>query len=204
MKILVLTLGDENFKDIMDVTSYNKKHYAWKHGYDFCEIRHSLDTKRPTSWSKILAIKAEFCSPVYDWIFWTDPDAVIMNSEIKLESIIDDKYDMVFPFNEDGLNAGNFLIKNSPISIHFLNNVYAQDQFINHPWWEQAAIHFLLHQYRSNMKLVPGYVMNSHPMIGDYIYKDGDFMIHFSGMGGFEFLGLGRLEALKDCVKKAK
>lgn len=196
MKILILSLADNAYREIERISTPNKEAYAKKHGYEFRLIRVSLDRTRHPSWSKILALYGYLMEPDYDWIFWSDPDSLIVNDEIKLEDIIDDRYDLIFGEDDNGINCGEFLIKNSDLSREFLADVYQQKQFKDHIWLEQAAVHFLQPKYQANIKLISANLINSHPEWGSHQYKEGDFIIHFSGLGD------RRLAAMRQFVEE--
>jgi galactosyl transferase GMA12/MNN10 family len=162
----------------------NKREYAKKHGYDLNTYHQTLDASRPPSWSKILAIQKHLHES--KWIFWSDADSLIMNSDIKLESLIDNKFDLIITREATGkdLNCGVFLIKNSSWSRQLLKNIYAQAQFINDPLWEQSALRHLLKTNPSlykNIKILPQRAMNSHISEKGGEYKPGDFIIHLYG-----------------------
>lgn len=182
MRILVLTYADEAYRDIGRITAPNKQMYADKHGYGFHnEFEPFGGTNRPASWNKIPYLLQYF--PFYEWIFWTDADSLIMNSSIRIEDfVIDTEQDLLIAKDGNGINAGHFIIRSCPWSVDFLQKVWNSNEFINHPWWEQAAIAHLLNDptTEAHVKYLAQSQINSAPNI----YKDGDFVLHFSGHGG--------------------
>lgn len=192
MKILVLTLADSNFSDVADISMPNKIMYSSIHRYHFIQEFELLDKTRSASWNKILFLQEHL--PNYDWIWWTDADSLVMNMEIRLENIIDEDDDdicapdMIITEDYNGLNAGQFLIRNCDWSIEFLKRVYNEDQFINHHWWEQAAIQTVLsNDSYANLHLevthqsVMNSIVHSNPELTSY--EPGDFIAHFAGLG---------------------
>lgn len=180
MDIALLTLYDEYYAAIGEISSRNKHKYATKHGYSFlCECI-PFDMTKPTPWKKIEAIRRYL--PNYDYVFWTDADSLIMNDTIRLENFIEDNWDLIVTRDYNNLNTGNFFIRNSNWSLKFLEKVDAQEQFIQHPWWEQAAIIYLIDIDNENEKHI-NYI--SQRTINSYIenYQEGDFIIHFAGYG---------------------
>lgn len=190
-KIAIIGLYDANYKKIGIYSDLNKKEYAKRHGYDLFLYHDTLDPKRHPAWSKILAIQRHLAS--YNWIFWLDADALIMNHKIKLESLVDQNYDLIIASDHKfPCNSGSFLIKNSPWSHDFLKLVYSKDQFNKpHCCWEQDAINYL---YKNNQEIAKHYkiilpqYLNSHPHFSVDIlfnsrikYTRGDFIIHFYG-----------------------
>ena len=213
MKILILTLADEPYWPIARISNPNKAAYAARHGYDFRAYSHSNDTRRPTSWSKLQLVANAL--EEYDWVFWTDADSLIMNSEMPLEYIIDKYADMIAAADENGLNTGQFLA--SPRAFDILIQADVKDEeFMHHPWWEQAAIHAVLKenpQYRVKVvdqsklnRLVPsGPEHNTfEKMVNqvDSVWKRGDFILHFSGIGGERApLRLALMEDYLECAR---
>ena len=158
-----------------------KENYCNKYDYKFINLNISLDLSRPIPWSKILIIEQNI--DVYDWIFYSDADSLIMNPSIKLESLIDDNYDLIITRDQNNLNSGNFLLKNSEWSKNFLKDIYEQKQYINHPWWENMAIIDLYdnnQNIRDKTKILDVRSMNSY--VNNY--QKGDFIIHFAGSQG--------------------
>lgn len=56
---------------------------------------------------------------------WVDTDTVIMNFETRLESFLDERYDLIISKDFRGLNNGVFFIKNSNWSANLLER-----------WWQ--------------------------------------------------------------------
>ena len=180
LKIGIVSLYDKNYKHIGIYSDLNKKKYAAKHKYNLILYHKTLDKMRPTAWSKIRALQLHLNH--YDWLMWTDADSLIMNSNIKLESLIDPTYDLIISCQADGtINTGSFIIKNSNWSRALLKKIYDQTECIHHPWWEQQALIYLLdnyHELYDHIKIVPQRTMNSHPFHAGGEYKTGDFIIH--------------------------
>lgn len=199
MKFLILTLVDENFADVGAISTPNKRAYAERYGYAFRLETERLDRARAASWNKILSI-AHYL-PGYDYVFWTDADSLIMNPEIRLESITEGvREDLIFTKYEGRLQAGQFLVRNSPFSRDFLARVYTQHEFVNHIHWEQAAITALLKDPRDagHVRYVEPRLLNSfvHPDLRTY--QPGDFIAHFAGLSGRVDLEARRLALMKE------
>ena len=184
-KIAIISLYNEGYRKVGQYSDWNKKAYAKKHGYDLFLYHKLLDTTRPPAWSKILAIQEHLHE--YEWIFWSDADSLVMNNETRLESIIDNNYDMIVTKEETGpgnLNTGSFLLKNSQWSQQLLADIYKKVDFINASAWEQAAFMHLFAtnpSYKDHIKILRQRVMNSHLFSGGGEYHSGDFVLHFYG-----------------------
>lgn len=177
----------------------SKQKYCELHGYDFICYTESIDPSRPHAWQKIKAVQKELEN--YDWVFWSDADAIVMNDKIPLENYIDENYSLIICFDNFShvVNSGQFLIKNATNSFEFLSEVYNRSEFINHPWWENAAIISVLNENQFSfpfVKVLPQRTMNSfaYEVCGDNLhacYQQNDFIIHFPSM--HEISTLGRL-----------
>lgn len=113
---------------------------------------------------------------------------MLWNPEIGLRQFIvaAGTADAVFQANQDGANSGLFFLRNCPWSFEFLDEVYRQEQFIHHPWWENAAIIDLLTRddVRSHVQIHPP----RGPRGGFHGFRPGDdwdkLFIHHAGLRG--------------------
>ena len=199
-KIGIISLCDHNVDAICSASVANKQAYADRHGYDVIVDGEIIDDSRPTSWSKLLAMRKYL--PYYDFLFYVDVDTIITNVDVKLEDIVDYGYDQILAADRNGLNCGVWLIRNTPWSMWFLDEMWAQEQFV-HPstfvlfHYEQRAMHFLYQSkvwrravkqdayqgantIRARTKVVNSCVFNSLPAW----YKKGDFLVHLAGLKG--------------------
>ena len=110
--ICVLSFATENIKSWADPVFKNNEEYCSKHNYvwkQYCGVK---DKNRPTNWSKIGYILEELENK-YDWIFWIDADAMIMNHSIKLEDFINNDYDFIVTQSPFGWCTGTWFINNN-------------------------------------------------------------------------------------------
>jgi len=133
--------------DFKKISFPNKKKYCEKHGYDFWGSEQKLSKFHRPSWDKILHVLSFIEG--YDWIFWSDADSFVINSEIKLEQFIDNEKDFIIGVDEHipsryvGINSGQFFIKNTPWSINLLNTWWEQHKIDSDPsasQWDQLAL----------------------------------------------------------------
>jgi mannan polymerase II complex MNN10 subunit len=159
-----------------------KKAYCKKQGHPFLLETNWLDPSRPISWSKVKFLELHLAS--FDWLFYSDADSLIMNDAIALEGLIDNNYDLIITTDFNGINAGQFLIRNSSWSRAFFSKAYAMTAFINHPWWEQRAFLEILKDPKElkHVKIVPQRTFNAY----FDNYQQGDFLIHFPSFNGLE------------------
>lgn len=144
-KICMTTYFDKNFEKLGQLTLKSMKRYAKRHGFDI-KLFNDLVSDRPPAWNKILIMQKVF-DLGYDFVFWIDSDAVIVGEDDIRKEIIDEKdFYLVKHFvkGRDAPNTGVVLLRNSKWGRDFLKDVWAQTEFINHRWWENAAINYLL------------------------------------------------------------
>lgn len=198
MNIAVATLVvGERYEKAVALATQSKIDYCNNQGYDFV-LGKDFDASRPISWSKIPLINRTL--PKYDFVFWSDADAMVVNYDVRLEQMFGDFLDtdkhMVVTRDVAGnINLGNFLIRNCPWSFELLRKVWEETQFLNNDWWENAAFIHLFGSdvgIREHTAVVPHdrYTFNSYPHYPND-YRKGDFIVHFAGIHD-----LGELERM--------
>lgn len=201
MKIGMIDVHNSFYDGIYEVSEPIKRAYCAKHGYEFVEYISQaplVPEDRQSNWSRVQGIICELHR--FDWLFYLDTDILIMNDEIKIESFIDDKYNLIAgPLPSEGhIMTSGMLIRNCRWSYEFFLDLYAQTKFIHEPYhspagmdatgsppqggyyFEQSAFHFLydtVPKYKQKIKLVERRHFNSETKS----YKEGDFLIHFPG-----------------------
>ena len=200
----------------------NRELYSKKHGYRLIERNRRLDESRPHAWAKISLLRHYILSADIDWLLWFDCDTYFINFDITLDHLLhkygelpngtlDPEFRMLIQEDHAMINTGVFFIKTGQWSEKFLERVYGDQNspWINHPWWEQAAIsHEFLSDIGSRMeysnlsnltsandmsdiypdevKVAPQSLFNSyHPITSRVFMHDnwepGKFVLAFSG-----------------------
>lgn len=204
-KIAFVTLFDGNYQELAKYSIPNKIAYAKKNNYDFYYFDSIIDSSKPPQWNKILAIQKILEKGVYDWVWWIDIDSLILNFDIKLESIIDENYEIIFTQNTYSyISSGSCFFKNTDLVKNFLADVYylrkdyLKDLKINIFDHEQQAIRLILQNdqtYKNITKLIHERVCNAYcptynPDVlryypnwnnDDNLYQPNDFLIQFCG-----------------------
>ncbi|KAI8059136.1 galactosyl transferase GMA12/MNN10 family-domain-containing protein [Gongronella butleri] len=178
----------------------NKRDYALKHGYSFVArsaefAQEAARGQRKTVWGKVDVI--EKVLPKYEWLFWLDMDAVIMNQDRRLEDLLEDvkqrypygaatfdeRVDLVIarPHRDPMINAGVFLIRNTPWAMQFLREVQRTTSwFQKGSSYEQGAMWDIMRksEHEANVFLLDrdDHTFNTFPSY----YKSGDFVVHFA------------------------
>jgi hypothetical protein len=173
----------------------NRRVYAALHGYDVVWEDGSVQLPRlEPQWGKLVAIAKWM--PHYDWIWWLDTDALIMNQTNSLESIID-RYapttlqHLIISRDLDFVNSGSFLLRCDHESLEFLRAVIAAPES-QRVYWEQGPINQLVlrdaqspfHVSTGWSVLVPGATLNAAPdgwCVKMPRFRSGSFVVHFPG-----------------------
>ncbi|GGH37597.1 DapH/DapD/GlmU-related protein [Microbacterium album] len=178
----------------------NHELYAREHGYTY------IFDIAPTDGWKFFAKVEKILKflPLFDWVFWIDDDAFIMDRSIALEHFIakgpDSSLIMCESPRRNGvwtwISSGNFLIRNTPEASSFLRDVLKTDLDAVASWWDpelfghftrgdQDAMVYQLHQNKSYQR--PGFLtrlpfeaFNTRPEH----FRNGPrehFLVHFTG-----------------------
>ncbi len=120
--------------------------YASRHGYDVHVVSEPLDGRRPPAWSKILALQR--LHDDYDVLVWLDADLMIVDGELDIATELEPDrflYLVAHATPEGELpNSGVMMLRACAESAAFLDEVWAQDDLVEHRWWENAAVARLL------------------------------------------------------------
>jgi len=184
-----LAIGDE-YKKTVRVCTESQETHAKKQGYTRITDESVYDPSRAHAWSKIRVLQKYIKD--YDYLIWIDADVLIMNQDRKIEDFIqllpDDKF-LLIGRDLNNLNSGVTVWRNCPLAVEFLEDVWNKTQYLNHEWWEQAAIIDLYEspKYKSGFEVIPRKyisIMNAFDFRIDpkVHWRPGDFCIHFAGI----------------------
>lgn len=185
MKIGVITITDHRYEPVDDITSPVNLQYCKDHGYEFTPILLTKDrTWAETVWHKI-PVMTEWLSR-YDWLMWIDADAMVMNHTIKIERLIEQtnaaNISLIVSSDENGLNAGVFLVKNCEWSRKYLEAVDSvKPLFIDKKYPEQMAMDKVLRNDSRDsyyhVAYLPKWLLNQFWCT----WLPGDFIVHHAG-----------------------
>lgn len=143
------------------------------------DMSFKIDARAPTFGKIKLALAACRTRMGY-WMLWTDADAMIVNQTVPLESIIDDRYDIILSSDWLMINAGMIFFKCSDWTQKFLQRVYDAREFDSARALDQSAFqHFFDTEpdVLQHVKQIPKYAMNVYLEE----YRPGDFLLHMAG-----------------------
>jgi hypothetical protein len=182
---LILTAYTPEIREYARIAEANKSAYARKYGYHFLCLTDGFDDARPPAWSKVRFIQHALRR--HRWVFWSDADSLVANFDIRLESFVGARADIILteaftPYPH--INTGHMFFRSSLYSRLFLAAVWRQRAFIHDSTWEQRAVNHLLGRLRlSRIQTVRNRTFNSFGGIAadPDPYQPGDFIIHFPG-----------------------
>jgi len=152
--------GRDNLKDMAAIVTFamgqhaaylpliepSLREYAHRYKYDVIIHSESADESRPPAWSKVKFLLEALAN--YDEIMWIDSDALLVDVSRDLKKDIQRKTEMAWAIHhirgEDYPNSGVLFLRSTPRTSAFLAAVYEQEDLIDHPWWENAAMIRLL------------------------------------------------------------
>ena len=155
INLKIITSYDSNFKDIGDITLKSIFQYSKRFNLKFEKLE-MPNTGRPLSWNKIKLLHQEIKKGENEFIMWIDADAFFHKDAKNILHELDSNHE-IFLVNHycsvhkgskfkntiltiNRINCGMMIFKVSQFNLDFLEKVWNEDKYINHVWWEQAAI----------------------------------------------------------------
>jgi hypothetical protein len=120
--------------------------YARRWGWELVLSSEDLSGGRPPPWGKIRLLRSLLDS--YDWVLWLDADVVVVDLEADISTEIRDDKDLYITEHtwagHSSASSGVMLLRASDWSRAFLDEVWASEEHVEHPWRENAAVLDLL------------------------------------------------------------
>ncbi len=193
-RIAIVTFYTDTWAPLGKVVDANKREYAKKHGYAFhtsaLGFLEASWMRRPPAWHKIKLLQRHL--PQYDWVMWSDADAVVVDMDQGLEQFLDDRYDIILAKDGLGINTGNMFLRNTPWTANFLQRVWDEAKDPNHPWWENQAIIELL----DDPETASHVRVDLYPKYNHYVDNPNAFILHFAGVRDMHKVLEGVMKAL--------
>jgi hypothetical protein len=125
---------------VLDLALRTFRPFATRHGYDLI-IGDGRSGGRPPSWGKILLLRRLL--NVYETVLWIDSDAIILDDSVDPVTLMpDDAFQALvihnMKYGQQSPNTGVWLLRGGP-GKKFLDAIWREEQFIDHPHWENAA-----------------------------------------------------------------
>jgi hypothetical protein len=138
-KIILTGYSGNLYKKMSQMTFPRIESYAKRYNAD-CKLIKFKNGNRPISWQKIPIIKKYLKK--YDIVLWIDIDVVIIYEEENIfDNVENNKIQCIVNHHIlDYLvpNAGVWILTKKMLP--YLEIMWDNDKFLNHGWWEQAAL----------------------------------------------------------------
>jgi hypothetical protein len=142
----IVSLGCGPQSRLLGLAARSFRPYAACHGYALELRTEVLDRSRPAPWSKVVLLRELAAS--YDLLLWLDADLVIVDRTLDIACELEDGRFLYLAEHATAEgrmpNSGVMLLRGGAPTIDFLDEVYAQEDLVEHRWWENAAICRLL------------------------------------------------------------
>lgn len=208
MKIVALSAYNEYYAELNKASEKSKADYFRINGIRF-ENMNLFDLNdyygRPFSWVKIKAI--QFGLVINDYVLWLDCDTCILKQDFDIKALFSSGKEIYISKDVNGINCGVMAFKNTNKVKSILSKVWSMEEYINHIWWEQAA---LMKLYEDNFEgineiteFVPQKVFNAYEykMYGREYTRgqicEDTFIAHFPALPRAE-----RIELINKYTKK--
>lgn len=147
---VIVSLATGRHRELLAESAPTLIGYGARHRWDVVLSSESPQGERPPSWAKVVMVRR--LMQQYPFVFWVDADAIIVDLDRDLLAEIDPEgtgagADIWFARhaqerNPDhtAINAGVFLTRSSAFADALLSAAWHAEQFVEHNWWEQAAL----------------------------------------------------------------
>jgi hypothetical protein len=196
--ILTLVVGND-YRKAMEPGLASKREYAARHGYTYLQGNDDdWDRSKPIPWSKFRFILKHL--DAYDFLFWSDADAIILNQDLRLEdqvaSLLPPQKDLVWTFDAcKHYNNGHMWIRGgSAWARDYFQRAFEQHELTYHIWWDNAAmikLYDTVPEDRDKIETCYDYSKFNSYLFGlndkskgnaESLYQPGEFILHFAGV----------------------
>lgn len=141
-RAVLCTLGVGPHLDLLDLARPSFVGLAERHGYELVEHHRSLAPERPPSWSKLVALHQ--LAGDFDRLVWVDADAVVVDDRVDLADELRPGRRLGVVVHRYGGNVlpnlGVFVLRGGRRTQKLIERMWACNDLVDHPWWENAAL----------------------------------------------------------------
>jgi hypothetical protein len=148
---VICTRATGAYLDLLALTVPAMEAYARTWGWDLVvSAENDLQQGRPSSWGKLPLIRD--LAQEYDWVWWIDADAIVVDLEHDIDEHLTDDRDLLLVEHEfewdygDGVqshrfpNFGIFVLRGGQTGVELCDALWAREDLIDAPWWENTAV----------------------------------------------------------------
>lgn len=144
MNRAIVTFATPDYGALLDVSLPTMQRYADAHGWTVVAVRGAPGFDRPPSWMKIPLLQETLRD--FAEVLWIDADVVVVEDAPDITAEVSDDcwQALVEHHTADGAvpNCGVWLLR--PAMRPWLARMWAMTEYLDHGWWEQAALLQLL------------------------------------------------------------
>lgn len=192
---MVVGTYNQRYSRLAQITVENNfRRYCSIHKYSLYSDKMPDDFQRAPQWRKIKLIIDLLESNAAEWFFFVDCDCLFMNFAIRVESLIDDGFDLIisrtsgapdYPLDvedsKDAFMSSQFLVKNSKNSLMIFKEIWEAQEWpegldINQFDHEMRQMRFTLskNEWKSKVKIIDEKLINRF-----WPSRDPDFLNSF-------------------------
>jgi hypothetical protein len=142
----IVSLGCGPQEQLLRVAARTFRPYADRYGYDLHLHTEPVDRSRPIPWSKVPILRDLLAR--HEVVVWLDADLMILDGrrDIADDLPADRLMAMVEHHTKEGQmpNSGVWVLRGGDEAIALMDEIWAQEDLVDHRWWENAAICRLL------------------------------------------------------------
>jgi hypothetical protein len=143
---VLVSLGTGKQRKLLRLASLSFRRFAKRHGYELELHTQVVEPSRPPPWSKVALIRRLLDQ--HELVLWLDADIVVVRSDADIAGELPgDRFLAMVEHTVGGKanpNTGVMVIRSGDEARRFFDEVWDSTDYLNHRWWEQAAVMNLL------------------------------------------------------------
>jgi hypothetical protein len=143
---VIASLGAGPQQSLLRLARRTIEPYAKRHGYELELHTDVVDASRPAPWSKIRILRQ--LVERYELVVWLDADLVIVDARVDLASELEDGRFLYLVEHRHSdwrmPNTGVMMLRGGAEAAAFLEETWSLERYVEHRWWENAAVCELL------------------------------------------------------------
>jgi len=203
-RLAIVSMYNEDHKDLGEETWPNKVAYAKRHGYEAYVKTDNWTMSRIHFEKLVHMLDVMKTRPHLDWVWWMDNDAIITDYDFKAENLIDNDYHVIITVDHASLNAGSFMVRNTLQGRGWLEHLlFLEPHYKENRWPEQQPMTDTFISFQDIIKVLSQRTMNSYDykMYGvpgiDLTWKSGqwepgDFVLHWPALSNQTRIALSK------------
>lgn len=139
-----LATGSEHL-EMLGLMAPTAAYYAQMHRMDCLLLPlpdKRLEPERPPAWDKVVLI--HHMLNLYETVIWIDADAIFCDPRKDIRTVLHTRTPMHMVAHRTGRrkipNTGVWICRSLPKTFEMLHLIWNSTQYVNHRWWEQAAL----------------------------------------------------------------